>query len=217
MFLRTAVLSDRRNIARRSIVVIADEAHRSQYDFIDGFARHMRDALPQASFVGFTAGSARSAPAAHSRCAYCRGRSNPLSRELAVPKICNQIVIDRSVEEVFDYVAADAKGEFTSPKPGGVSPGPRPGDGSGPVGWTKLDRPHLLESQSQDAQFRVYLRLEFEPVGDGTLLTSCTDLRIAGMFGFMAGLYMRLARRSVTSGFQAGLEDLKRSIESSHP
>ena len=39
---------------RRNIVVIADEAHRSQYDFIDGFARHMRDALPKASFVGFT-------------------------------------------------------------------------------------------------------------------------------------------------------------------
>ena len=39
---------------RRNIVVIADEAHRSQYDFIDGFARHLRDALPQASFVGFT-------------------------------------------------------------------------------------------------------------------------------------------------------------------
>ena len=43
------VLSDRRNI-----VVIADEAHRSQYDFIDGYARHMRDALPNASFLGFT-------------------------------------------------------------------------------------------------------------------------------------------------------------------
>ena len=42
-------LSDRRNI-----IVIADEAHRSQYDFIDGFARHMRDALPNASFIGFT-------------------------------------------------------------------------------------------------------------------------------------------------------------------
>lgn len=42
-------LSDRRNI-----VVIADEAHRSQYDFIDGFARHMRDALPHATFIGFT-------------------------------------------------------------------------------------------------------------------------------------------------------------------
>ena len=40
--------------ARRNIVVIADEAHRSQYDFIDGFAAHMRDALPGASFIGFT-------------------------------------------------------------------------------------------------------------------------------------------------------------------
>ncbi len=43
------LLSDRRNI-----VVIADEAHRSQYDFIDGFARHMREALSNASFIGFT-------------------------------------------------------------------------------------------------------------------------------------------------------------------
>lgn len=42
-------LSDRRNI-----IVVADEAHRSQYDFIDGFARNMRDALPYASFIGFT-------------------------------------------------------------------------------------------------------------------------------------------------------------------
>ena len=42
-------LSDRRNI-----VVVADEAHRSQYDFIDGYARHMRDALPNATFIGFT-------------------------------------------------------------------------------------------------------------------------------------------------------------------
>jgi type I restriction enzyme R subunit len=39
---------------RRNIVVIADEAHRSQYDFLDGFAKHMRDALPNASFIGFT-------------------------------------------------------------------------------------------------------------------------------------------------------------------
>jgi len=46
---RHPVLSPRRNI-----VVIADEAHRSQYDFIDGYARHMRDALPHASFIGFT-------------------------------------------------------------------------------------------------------------------------------------------------------------------
>ncbi len=46
---RHPLLSERSNI-----VVIADEAHRSQYDFIDGFAHHMRDALPRASFVGFT-------------------------------------------------------------------------------------------------------------------------------------------------------------------
>ena len=46
---RHPTLSDRRNI-----VVVADEAHRSQYDFIDGYARHMRDALPNASFIGFT-------------------------------------------------------------------------------------------------------------------------------------------------------------------
>jgi len=46
---RHPMLSERRNI-----VVIADEAHRSQYDFIDGFAAHMRDALPNASFIGFT-------------------------------------------------------------------------------------------------------------------------------------------------------------------
>ena len=39
---------------RRNIIVIADEAHRSQYDLIDGLARHMRDALPGASFIGFT-------------------------------------------------------------------------------------------------------------------------------------------------------------------
>jgi type I restriction enzyme, R subunit len=47
---RYPLLSDRRNI-----IVIADEAHRSQYDFIDGFARNLRDALPNASFIGFTA------------------------------------------------------------------------------------------------------------------------------------------------------------------
>jgi type I restriction enzyme R subunit len=53
-------LSDRRNI-----VVIADEAHRSQYGFAErvdpktgerkyGFAKYIRDALPGASFIGFT-------------------------------------------------------------------------------------------------------------------------------------------------------------------
>ncbi len=46
---RAPLLSDRRNI-----LVIADEAHRSQYDLIDGLARNVRDSLPSASFIGFT-------------------------------------------------------------------------------------------------------------------------------------------------------------------
>ena len=41
-------------LVRRNTFVIADEAHRSRYDFVDGIARHMRDALPNTSFVGFT-------------------------------------------------------------------------------------------------------------------------------------------------------------------
>lgn len=40
--------------ARSNIVVMVDEAHRSNYDVIDGFARNVRDALPEASFIGFT-------------------------------------------------------------------------------------------------------------------------------------------------------------------
>lgn len=39
---------------RANIVVMADEAHRSQYGFVDGGARWMREALPSATFVGFT-------------------------------------------------------------------------------------------------------------------------------------------------------------------
>jgi type I restriction enzyme R subunit len=39
---------------RANIIVIADEAHRSQYGFVDGGARWMREALPNATFVGFT-------------------------------------------------------------------------------------------------------------------------------------------------------------------
>ena len=43
------ILSDRRNI-----VVIADEAHRTQYGLTKGFAYQLREALPKASFIGFT-------------------------------------------------------------------------------------------------------------------------------------------------------------------
>ena len=51
--------------ARENIVVISDEAHRSQYghqarldtktgQYKYGYAKHLRDALPNASFIGFT-------------------------------------------------------------------------------------------------------------------------------------------------------------------
>ncbi|MEV5407467.1 type I restriction endonuclease subunit R [Thermopolyspora sp. NPDC052614] len=43
------LLSDRNNI-----VVIVDEAHRSHYDDLDGYARHLRDALPHATMIAFT-------------------------------------------------------------------------------------------------------------------------------------------------------------------
>jgi type I restriction enzyme, R subunit len=39
---------------RSNIVVFADEAHRSQYGFLKGGARWMRENLPNATFVGFT-------------------------------------------------------------------------------------------------------------------------------------------------------------------
>jgi type I restriction enzyme R subunit len=39
---------------RRSIIVIVDEAHRSHYDHLDGYARHLRDALPNATMIAFT-------------------------------------------------------------------------------------------------------------------------------------------------------------------
>ena len=39
---------------RSNIIVIADEAHRSQYGLTEGFAHQLRKALPNASFIGFT-------------------------------------------------------------------------------------------------------------------------------------------------------------------
>lgn len=40
---------------RENIVVIADEAHRSHYNFVKGYARYIREGLPNAAFIGFTA------------------------------------------------------------------------------------------------------------------------------------------------------------------
>src|SRR5665811_536735 len=43
------LLSDRRNI-----IVIVDEAHRSHYDDLDGYAWHLKRALPHATLIAFT-------------------------------------------------------------------------------------------------------------------------------------------------------------------
>ena len=40
--------------SRRNIVVIVDEAHRSHYDDLDGYAKHLKDALPHATLIAFT-------------------------------------------------------------------------------------------------------------------------------------------------------------------
>ena len=39
---------------RRNLILIADEAHRSQYGFKEGFARNLAEALPNALRLGFT-------------------------------------------------------------------------------------------------------------------------------------------------------------------
>lgn len=39
---------------RRNVIVLADEAHRSHYEFSAGLAKNLRDALPNALFLGFT-------------------------------------------------------------------------------------------------------------------------------------------------------------------
>lgn len=39
---------------QHNVIVIADEAHRSHYNFVDGYAGYVREALPNAAFLGFT-------------------------------------------------------------------------------------------------------------------------------------------------------------------
>ncbi|WP_288873385.1 type I restriction endonuclease subunit R [uncultured Microbacterium sp.] len=39
---------------RRNVIIVVDEAHRSHYDDLDGYARHLRDALPNATLIAFT-------------------------------------------------------------------------------------------------------------------------------------------------------------------
>lgn len=77
---------------RRNVVVIADEAHRSQYDFIDGFARRIRDDL-----AFFQAIKARFAKFDEQT----KTRSNE-EIETAIRQIVNDAIISGEVVDIFD-------------------------------------------------------------------------------------------------------------------
>jgi len=116
--------------SRRNIVVIADEAHRSQYDVIDGFARNLRDALPNASFIGFTGTPIEKADA-NTRVifgdyisvydiqqAVADGATVPIYYESRVAKLSlNQSelpTIDSEFEEITEYQEEDKKQKLKS-------------------------------------------------------------------------------------------------------
>jgi hypothetical protein len=88
---------------RSNIVVIADEAHRTQYDLIDGLARNLRDALPKASFMGFT-GTPFEAEDKDTRNRFRGRRSNlnssnsPRAREPEAESATTRVGHDRAVE-----------------------------------------------------------------------------------------------------------------------
>lgn len=109
---------------RSNVVVMADEAHRSQYGFVEGGARWMRAALPNASFVGFTgtplARDDRNtmhvfgdyADVYDIRQAVEDGATRPLYYESRIVKLKVDEEGARVAEEEVEYVVnADRKGE----------------------------------------------------------------------------------------------------------
>ena len=109
---------------RANVVVMADEAHRSQYGFVDGGARWMRRALPNATFVAFTGtpleGDDRNtsqvfgdyADVYDMRQAVEDGATKPLYYEARVIKLTiDEAGAKAAEEELEKAAAADAKGE----------------------------------------------------------------------------------------------------------
>ena len=123
---------------RANIVVMADEAHRSQYGFVEGGARWMREALPNATFVGFTGTPLERddkitihvfgeyADVYDIRQAVADGATLPIYYE---PRIVKLTIDEEGArvaeEEVEDVVNADRSGED------GGRPDPRPAGGAG--------------------------------------------------------------------------------------
>ena len=109
---------------RANVVVMADEAHRSQYGFVDGGARWMRNALPNATFVGFT-GTPLERDDRNTRHVFGEytdvydirqavedGATKPLYYESRIVKLTIDEAGARAAEEELEKVAdADASGE----------------------------------------------------------------------------------------------------------
>lgn len=108
---------------RTNVVVMADEAHRSQYGFVEGGARWMREALPNATFVGFTgtpvAGDDRNtrhvfgdyADVYDIRQAVADGATRPLYYESRIVKLTVDEAGAKAAEEALEQAAgADAAG-----------------------------------------------------------------------------------------------------------
>jgi type I restriction enzyme, R subunit len=109
---------------RANVVVMADEAHRSQYGFVDGGAKWMRDALPNATFVGFTGTPInrddKSTPRVFGeyadvydiRQAVEDGATVPIYYEPRVVKLTiDQPGAERAEQQLAAYAAADQSGE----------------------------------------------------------------------------------------------------------
>ena len=108
---------------RRNIVVITDEAHRSQYDLIDGLARNLRDALPGASFLGFT-GTPIETTDANTRAVFGEyvsiydvrqavedGATKPIFYESRVVKLGIDASASETLDEDFDQLVVDEADE----------------------------------------------------------------------------------------------------------
>ena len=109
---------------RENVVVMADEAHRSQYGFVDGGARWMRNALPNATFVAFTGTPLEDgdrntkhvfgehADVYDMRQAVEDGATKPLYYEARIIKLTIDEAGARAAEEELEKAAAaDAAGE----------------------------------------------------------------------------------------------------------
>ncbi len=109
---------------RANVVVMTDEAHRSQYGFVDGGAKWMREALPNATFIGFTGTPIdrddKSTPRVFGeyadvydiRRAVEDGATVPIYYEPRVVKLTiDQTGAEKAEQQLAEYAKADEAGE----------------------------------------------------------------------------------------------------------